>query len=132
MYSGLDEDLIDEPSFSNRRRYRCFWMPCMHCRRRMVSIRSTNWYWNKGLTPFKKIKQWSEFFVIPKLKMVIRRFNKRKCTHGKFRYDPTSYLLNFDEGVGNSEYDDPMFKNFSMRYSSLLVSGNDQPVFAGK
>ncbi|KAI3520787.1 hypothetical protein L1887_10239 [Cichorium endivia] len=139
IYSGIDEELIEDASFSRRRC--CFWMPCMHCDRLTISV-GPNWWlgpaedgkaednrwWSKGLLPLKKIKEWSELVAIPKLKTFIRRFNKQRCPRGKFQYDRASYLLNFDEGPGHLEGDDRQPHNFSTRYSSVIVSGKPSMV----
>ncbi|KAI3748074.1 hypothetical protein L6452_10928 [Arctium lappa] len=124
-YSGIDDKPSEEAVL--RRRGCCF---CMHCDRLMFSIRS-NWYakadgnrcwYYKGLSPFKKIKKWSELIVGPKLKALIRRFNKQRCRPGKFQYDLTSYLLNFDEGPGHSEGNNHrLLRNFSTTYTSILI-----------
>lgn len=130
FYSGVDDELLSETEFSHTRC--CFWMPCMHSNRLTFSVRS-NWW--QGITedgyrcwsPFKRFKEWSELVIGPKFKLFIRRFNKQRSRH-KFQYDPTSYLLNFDESGGNLEDDDPPFRNFSMRYSSILVAGKTSAV----
>ncbi|GJU84540.1 hypothetical protein Tco_1292086 [Tanacetum coccineum] len=101
--NGMDDELLGDPSFSHSRR--CLWTPCHH-------------------SPFKRIKEWSNLVIRPKWKTFIRQFNKQRCVHGAFRYDPASYLLNFDEGPGlleDDDDDDQMLRKFSMRYSSILV-----------
>ncbi|KVI09077.1 hypothetical protein Ccrd_012464 [Cynara cardunculus var. scolymus] len=121
----------------------------MHCDRLTFSIGS-NWWsgiaddaktdvnrcWYKGLSPFKKIKEWSDLIVRPKLKALIRRFNKQRCRQGNFQYDLTSYLLNFDEGPGHSEGNHRLLRNFSTTYTSILIPakssiklGDDRPAF---
>ncbi|CAH1424660.1 unnamed protein product [Lactuca virosa] len=132
IYSGIDEELIEEVSFPQRRC--CFWMPCIHCDRFTFSVEPNWWlgtaddgkadgnpWWSKGLSQFKKIKEWSVLVAVPKLKTFIRRFNKQRRPHAKFQYDRASYLLNFDEGPGHLEDDDWLNHNFSTRYS--VVSG---------
>ncbi|CAI9297736.1 unnamed protein product [Lactuca saligna] len=83
-----------------------------------------NRWWSKGLSQFKKIKEWSVLVAVPKLKTFIRRFNKQRRPHAKFQYDRASYLLNFDEGLEHLEDDDWLNHNFSTRYSVVsVVSG---------
>lgn len=104
IYSGIDDELLEDASLSHSRR--CLWTPCHHS------------------SPFKRIKDWSNLVIRPKWKTFICQFNKQRCDHGAFRYDPTSYLLNFDEGPGlleEDDNDDQLFRKFSMRYSSILV-----------
>ncbi|XP_076909738.1 uncharacterized protein LOC143567134 [Bidens hawaiensis] len=100
IYSNANEELPSQ-------RGCCFRMPC-RC-------------WSKGLSP---LKEWSQLVAIPKLKTFIRQFNTQRFRHGKFQYDPTSYMLNFDDGLGNLEDDDQSVPNFSMRYSLILVPGS--------
>ncbi|PWA74307.1 hypothetical protein CTI12_AA254030 [Artemisia annua] len=103
IYSGIDDELLEDASLSHSRR--CLRTPCHH-------------------SPFKRIKEWSNLVIRPKWKTFICQFNKQRCGHGAFRYDPASYLLNFDEGSGlleDDDDDDRMFRMFSMRYSSILV-----------
>lgn len=148
IYSGIDEKPSEDAVLS--RRGCCFWTPCMQCDRLTFSFGS-NWWpgitddakadgnrcWYKGLSPFKKIKEWSELIVGPKLKALIRRFNKQRCRQGKFQYDLTSYLLNFDEGQRHSEGNNHrLLRNFSTTYTSILIPakstinlGEDRPTF---
>ncbi|XP_076908650.1 uncharacterized protein LOC143565608 [Bidens hawaiensis] len=97
IYSSVNEELPSQ-------RGCCFRMPC-RCG-------------SKGLSPFK---EWSQLVVVPKLKAFIRQFSTQRFRHGKFQYDPTSYMLNFDDGLGYLEDDDQDIPNFSMRYSLILV-----------
>ncbi|KAK9061725.1 hypothetical protein SSX86_018908 [Deinandra increscens subsp. villosa] len=135
-----DEELPKQEAVSSQRRC-CFSIPCMHCHHLTFSVGS-NWWetitdddgkagnndddnrcWSKGTLPFRKIKEWSQLVVVPKFKTFIRRFNteQQRSTHGKFRYDPTSYMLNFDEGLGCLEDDNQAIPKFATRYSSILV-----------
>ncbi|KAJ0464885.1 hypothetical protein HanRHA438_Chr14g0664631 [Helianthus annuus] len=118
IYSGINEEL---PKDQGRC---CFRMPCKA---------DDNRCWSKGLSSFM---EWSQLVVVPKFKTFIRQFNTQRGRHAKFQYDPTSYLLNFDEGVGYLEDDDQDIPSFSARYSLILVPGKpsmnleeDEPVF---
>ncbi|CAI9763205.1 unnamed protein product [Fraxinus pennsylvanica] len=84
-------------------------------------------WWRKGIKAFNKTREWSEIVAGPKWKTFIRRFNKTGSKHGKFQYDPSSYALNFDDGLGQNDQleDDRMYRNFSSRYAAAIpVSGN--------
>lgn len=66
----------------------------------------------------KKIKEWSELVAGPKWKTFIRRFKKKRSSkQSRFKYDPASYSLNFDEGQGYKEDDDLYLRDFSSRYA---------------
>jgi len=84
---------------------------------------------------FLKIREWSEIVAGPRWKTFIRRFN-RDPRRGqdwddsdKFRYDPVSYTLSFEDedkddddeaGVGG-------VRSFSMRYASVPVASGKSP-----
>lgn len=119
----------------------CFCFPCFYSRR-SSSVGLTWWerihgndhpWCARGITAFKKIREWSELVAGPKWKTFIRRFNRNSRGSGsghnrhgrKFQYDPLSYALNFDEGPGgqNGNFDDENddyggFRDFSTRYAS--------------
>ncbi|KAJ8753567.1 hypothetical protein K2173_022808 [Erythroxylum novogranatense] len=134
----------------------CFCFPCFGSRRssstvglawweRIRSLSSSSsspssrlrpekrpWWWARGITALKRIREWSEIVAGPKWKTFIRRFNRSRgvgyTRHGKFQYDPLSYALNFDEGHGqNSVFGDDDdyggFRDFSSRYASISGSG---------
>ncbi|KAI3793954.1 hypothetical protein L1987_36577 [Smallanthus sonchifolius] len=151
IYSNVNEKLPEDAISSQRGC--CFWMPCTHCHCLNFSVTSNWWQtisdddkadddircWSKGLSPFKRIKEWSQFVVVPKLKTFIRQFNTHRSSPGEFKYDPKSYMLNFDEGVGYLEDDDWGIRNFQTRYSSILVAekpslnvGEVRPAFTWK
>ncbi|KAL4568394.1 hypothetical protein LXL04_024005 [Taraxacum kok-saghyz] len=132
-HSDIDEESLHEAVFSKRGC--CYWMPCMQSHRPPIDFRSNWWelitengkedgrqWWSKGLTPFKKIREWSELVAGPKWKTFIRRFRKKRTKQSKFQYDPTSYSLNFDEGEAHTEDNDLYFRDFSSRYASISVS----------
>ncbi|XP_047328553.1 uncharacterized protein LOC124932004 [Impatiens glandulifera] len=149
--SNDETEMIDSIS-SNRRNY-CFCIPCFKSNR--SSTTGSNWWhrireaeqderwWSKGITAFKKVREWSEIVAGPRWKTFIRRFNRNKNggggKHGKFNYDPLSYSLNFDEGTAatNGDSDEEYgFRNFSSRYASIpntakssIDYGKDQPTF---
>ncbi|KAI3976298.1 hypothetical protein MKX01_021840 [Papaver californicum] len=95
-------------------------------------------WWSKGISVFKKIREWSELVAGPKWKPFIRKFNKKgNQHHGKFKYDPLDYARNFDEGRQNGNFDDNFgYPDFSSRYASIPNSckssmdlGKDGPSF---
>ncbi|KAL3629241.1 hypothetical protein CASFOL_026463 [Castilleja foliolosa] len=71
-------------------------------------------FWDKGIGALKKVREWSELVAGPKWKTFIRRFNRRSRP-GKFRYDPLSYALNFDDGELEV---DRAPRDFSSRYAA--------------
>ncbi|MED6108513.1 hypothetical protein PIB30_024693 [Stylosanthes scabra] len=88
-------------------------------------------WWARG---FMKVREWSEIVAGPRWKTFIRRFNRSRSGGsnagrygqvGKYQYDPLSYALNFDEGLGqNGDSDDQSFqgfRNFSSRYANAAV-----------
>lgn len=92
----------------------------------------TRWW----VRAFLKIREWSEIVAGPRWKTFIRRFN-RDPRRGrdwddsdKFRYDPVSYTLSFeDEDKGDD--DEAGFggaRSFSMRYASVPVASGKAPV----
>ncbi|KAI3954647.1 hypothetical protein MKW98_019778 [Papaver atlanticum] len=98
-------------------------------------------WWSKGISVFKKIREWSELVAGPKWKTFIRKFNKKGGNQyhqgKKFKYDPLDYARNFDEGRMNGNFDDDFsYPDFSSRYASIPNSckssmdlGKDGPSF---
>ncbi|PSS35202.1 Coiled-coil domain-containing protein [Actinidia chinensis var. chinensis] len=145
-------DEMQELIFANRGC--CHFIPFFSCQRsngsgsiwwerisKQSSEKEENW-WAKGL---KKLRDWSELVAGPRWKTFIRQFNKNRsyCCGpriGKFQYDPVSYALNFDDGLGqNSHYSDAdrVFRDFSSRYAAIPISAKssmdlrrDAPSFA--
>ncbi|KFK37608.1 hypothetical protein AALP_AA3G005300 [Arabis alpina] len=102
-------------------------------------------WWIRG---WRKMREWSELVAGPKWETFIRRFGRNHCfcggggggggnsgggcggipnrsEHGKFRYDPLSYSLNFDDGKQTGHFDDEFpYRDYSMRFTapSLPVS----------
>ncbi|XP_010442314.1 PREDICTED: uncharacterized protein LOC104725353 [Camelina sativa] len=131
----------------------CFLMPCLASskpsnhggslwwqRIRTVEPDQRRW-WIRG---WRKMREWSELVAGPRWKTFIRRFGRNRCcggggggniggggecagnhNHGKFRYDPLSYSLNFDDGKQTGHFDDEFpYRDYSMRFAapSLPVS----------
>ncbi|CAA7038680.1 unnamed protein product [Microthlaspi erraticum] len=101
-------------------------------------------WWIRG---WRKMRRWSELVAGPKWKTFTRRFGRNHCCGGggsigyngggcgsipnhrtdcgKFRYDPLSYSLNFDDGKQTGHFDDEFpYRDYSMRFAapSLPVS----------
>lgn len=84
---------------------------------------------------FLKIREWSEIVAGPRWKTFIRRFNRDRRRGGewddsaKFRYDPLSYTLSFEDEY--KDYDDEAgfggHRSFSMRYASVPVASSKAP-----
>ncbi|KAJ1432712.1 hypothetical protein SESBI_06457 [Sesbania bispinosa] len=123
----------------------CFWMSSSSSSsssglgwwERMRAPENKERWWVKG---WKKIREWSEILAGPKWKTFIRRFNKNRSIgytkKGSFQYDPLSYTLNFDDGMGSKRDEDYGYVDFSSRYASVPVSakssmdlGKDGPSF---
>ncbi|CAH8340523.1 unnamed protein product [Eruca vesicaria subsp. sativa] len=100
------------------------------------------WWWIRG---WRKTRQWSEVVAGPRWKTFIRRLGRSHCCggnsdggggcvaispnrsdQGKFRYDPLSYSLNFDDGKQTGHFEDEFpYRYYSKRFaapSSLPVS----------
>ncbi|KAJ8775009.1 hypothetical protein K2173_020013 [Erythroxylum novogranatense] len=75
-------------------------------------------WWNRR---WKKVQDWSEVVAGPKWKTLLRKISRRRNKHGteKFKYDPLSYALNFDQGMASTDHiDDDIFsRGFTSRYS---------------
>ncbi|KAI4329561.1 hypothetical protein MLD38_027936 [Melastoma candidum] len=85
---------------------------------------------DRGIQFSMKLREKSELIAGPKWKTFIRRFNRTPSGHhnrrqeeGRFRYDPLSYALNFEEQNAACEEDDDDaaaaagFRNFSSRFA---------------
>ncbi|XP_052181858.1 uncharacterized protein LOC127794648 [Diospyros lotus] len=70
-------------------------------------------------TKLREVKEASEMVAGPKWKNFIRRISKyfNKKYRNQFQYDPQSYALNFDDGVGEDDDDGYMF-GYSSRFSA--------------
>ncbi|KAJ0244670.1 hypothetical protein HA466_0192650 [Hirschfeldia incana] len=98
-------------------------------------------WWIRG---WRKMRQWSEVVAGPRWKTFIRRFGRNHCCcgggsngggcvaaispnrseQGKFRYDPLSYSLNFDDGKQTGRFED----EFPYRYYSKRFTAPSLPV----
>ena len=130
----------------------CFLVPCLASSQPSRSvwwrrIRTTGdklepgeRWWIRG---WRKTRQWSELVAGPRWKTFIRRFGRNHCCggcagnsdcvaispnrseQGKFRYDPLSYSLNFDDGKQTGHFEDEFpYQYYSKRFAapSLPVS----------
>lgn len=149
-HANDDEDVHD---FLFANRGCCSWIPCLGSATGSSTIGSSWWerikkaeskdrWWTRG---WKKFREWSELVARPKWKnFFIHRFNKNRTglesseRNAKFNYDPMSYALNFDEGLGQNNHldEDYLSRDFSCRYASIPASakssmdlGKDGPVF---
>ncbi|KAG6659454.1 hypothetical protein I3843_03G032300 [Carya illinoinensis] len=129
----------------------CSWIPCLGSTpgstigsswwERIKKAESEDRWWTRG---WKKFQEWSELVARPKWKTFVHRFKKNRTGleatdgHGKFNYDPMSYALNFDEGMGQNNHldEDYLGRDFSCRYASIPASakssmdlGKDAPEF---
>ncbi|KAI4326694.1 hypothetical protein MLD38_031981 [Melastoma candidum] len=88
----------------------------------------------RGIQFSMKLREKSELIAGPKWKTFIRRFNRTPSGHhnrrqgeGRFRYDPLSYSLNFEEqNAGEEDEEDAAaagFRNFSSRFAPVSGSG---------
>lgn len=137
-YEDSNND-FEETAFYGRRLC-CFWsFPCYRSRKsdeweristseKEETDSSVPSWWSEGIKALKKAREWSELAAGPKWKTFIRRFNKTtaRSKSGKFQYDPYSYALNFDEGVGqNGQFeDDRVHRDFSSRYAAIPVQNS--------
>nr|GEU38747.1 hypothetical protein [Tanacetum cinerariifolium] len=120
---------LPSPSFHTTSRRCCFCIP--YTWQKIPSSSSHTYhnsnqsFWTRGVTAFKKLREWSEIVAGPKWKTFIRRFNRNKSNKGhKYQYDPLTYALNFDEGLpldnGDSEAENEyIVRNFSSRYAAV-------------
>ncbi|CAN6801234.1 unnamed protein product [Brassica oleracea var. botrytis] len=131
----------------------CFLMPCLASSQPSSRGRSVWWrrirttgdklepgerWWIRG---WRKTRQWSEVVAGPRWKTFIRRFGRNHCCggcagnsdgaitpnrseQGKFRYDPLSYSLNFDDGKQTGHFED----EFPYRYYSKRFAAPSLPV----
>ncbi|KAJ8500120.1 hypothetical protein OPV22_010672 [Ensete ventricosum] len=97
------------------------------------------WWWRRGMKVVTKVREWTEIVAGPRWKTFVRRF-RRRPRHSGFGYDPLSYALNFDEGLGSDSDGDTVRREFSARYatppasttSSMDLGGpNDAPPSVG-
>ncbi|XAR50156.1 hypothetical protein NMG60_11004410 [Bertholletia excelsa] len=131
------------------RRRCCFCMPCfgsnrspatgVHWWQRMRKAENEEKWWARGINALKKLREWSEIIAGPRWKTFIRRFNRDKSSggggkNGKFQYDPLSYALNFDDGLGKNGNSDEEygFRNFSSRYAVVPVPAKSSSIEIGK
>ncbi|KAI3496033.1 hypothetical protein L1887_38383 [Cichorium endivia] len=74
----------------------------------------TSWLMNR----FKRFREFSELIAGPKWKNFIRKFSKKpKKGNSSFQYDPESYALNFNDGVGDDSEDGSLPRSFSTRFA---------------
>ncbi|XP_006291910.2 uncharacterized protein LOC17886946 [Capsella rubella] len=82
---------------------------------------------------FLKIREWSEVVAGPRWKTFIRRFNRDRRQGrdwddaAKFRYDPLSYNLSFEDEYKDDEAGFGGLRSFSMRYASVPVVSSKAP-----
>ncbi|URD93727.1 NHL repeat-containing protein [Musa troglodytarum] len=125
----------------------CFRMPWPGTRARKAAERGEyggrpvtgRWWWRRGMKVVTKVREWTEIVAGPRWKTFVRRF-RRRPRHGGFGYDPLSYALNFDEGLGSDSDGESVRRGFSARYatppasatSSMDLGGpNDAPPIVG-
>ncbi|MCD9644430.1 hypothetical protein HAX54_032639 [Datura stramonium] len=145
QYAYAETPSIENSETRFQKRRRCFCFPsfastnqltrCVN-RIRSGAVREGS-VWAKGINALKKLREWSEIVAGPRWKTFIRRFNRSKSDrNAKFRYDPLSYSLNFDEGRGNNgeeeEEEELVLRNFSTRYASIPASGKMSMMDLGK
>uniref|UniRef100_A0A7N0ZVG6 Uncharacterized protein n=1 Tax=Kalanchoe fedtschenkoi TaxID=63787 RepID=A0A7N0ZVG6_KALFE len=114
----------------------CLWLPCMRQWDRIEAPErkrrgaagedeEERQWWMRGWDVVMKVREWSEIAAGPKWKTFIRRFGRNRMMRSggsKFRYDPLSYALNFDESAiqsSNSYDEDLLRRDFSARYASI-------------
>ncbi|XVF50294.1 hypothetical protein PTKIN_Ptkin04bG0084800 [Pterospermum kingtungense] len=152
-HRDVEPAIFEETTMSSNsllRNTRCgFCFPCFGSRRtptvgiafweriRTAQVHSDSSLWARSVKAFQKVREWSEIVAGPRWKTFIRRFNRNKSgsgggaggggRHGQFHYDPLSYALNFDEGLGqNGNFEDESdyggYRAFSTRYTSVTSS----------
>ncbi|CAM8962464.1 unnamed protein product [Rhodiola kirilowii] len=131
-----DESDYQDAVFGKRGRWRCCWLPCLRKWGRIETERQEEeeeeQWWRIVMM---KVREWSEIAAGPKWKTFIRRFRKNRFRHGasKFRYDPLSYALNFDETAIQSSNccdEDSLRRDFSTRYASIPGSVKSSSSFS--
>lgn len=121
----------------------CVWVPWPSSRSHPPPSASAEWWERIGVSdsscaattpnrwwakPFLKVREWSEIVAGPRWKTFIRRFRRSSRigrTVSRFQYDPLSYALNFDDGVGqddDGQEEDAGIRNFSARFASAAAA----------
>ncbi|WOK94114.1 hypothetical protein Cni_G02816 [Canna indica] len=82
-------------------------------------------WWSRVTAALMKVREFSELVAGPRWKTLIRRFGRKRHGSGgwrvgstaRFQYEPASYALNFDDGLGGSpEGGYTGYRNFSVQF----------------